>query len=45
MGLWGAAAAANEYYGHSENFKVTINKLDSRSLKYFANNCGATLRC
>ncbi|WP_182912241.1 RHS repeat domain-containing protein [Pseudoalteromonas sp. MSK9-3] len=45
MGLWGAAAAANEYYDHSANFKMTINKLDSRSLSYFANNCGATLRC
>ncbi|MBB1408280.1 RHS repeat domain-containing protein [Pseudoalteromonas sp. SG44-17] len=45
MGLWAAASAANNYYSRSDSFKMTLNKLDSRSLKYYAENCGSAFRC
>nr|WP_249118584.1 RHS repeat-associated core domain-containing protein [Pseudoalteromonas sp. NEC-BIFX-2020_015] len=45
MGLWASASAANNYYSRSDSFKMTLNKLDSRSLKYYAENCGSAFRC
>lgn len=45
LGLWAAASAANNYYSRSDSFKMTINKLNSRSLKYYAENCGSAFRC